>query len=165
MKFIKLIFAILTIISFSCNSAKEARKDYSKIISREFLNSDSLSIVINYKGAEGCLGHFRGRISVEASDKKFYFTHVHYGDTGKTEVFLGENENIIEIIEQFEKNSKKSTKMCGGIAGGTGYYFNMCINNLEETEFSYCQSEYDGLTYLLSSMRKLKTKEIYKSVY
>ncbi len=160
MKSINLIITVLTMLLFSCNSTKEARNDYSKIISREFMNSDSLNININYRGAEGCLGHFRGRIEIKTYGDKFHIAHRYLGDEVTMEVFEGKNENIIKIIEQFEMNSKKSTKMCGGIAGGTGYYFNMCINNLEETEFSYCQSEYDGLAYLLSSMRKLKTKEI-----
>jgi len=91
-----------------------------------------------------------------------YFFHHYDSEKGESEYFNISIDKILEIINHFEVESNKSPS-CGGISGGEGVSVSMKINS-KTTNFGFCKQNFNGLDYLLTSIKNLKVSD-YNSNY
>ena len=142
-----------------CSSQTDEKDKFSEIISSNLKVNDSIHIEIKYREQIGCLGNYVGKILIKVKAEKLIFCHISSNPKRKFEGFQTANNNIVEIVRDFEINGKKSKKRpCGTIpAEAHGFEINLKINDTE-TEFTFCKFEYDGLDILLNELVSLKEK-------
>jgi hypothetical protein len=139
---------------FGCISQKTT-KSKQVSISENFIDSNSLSIRIEYHDILSCIDDEPlQRIIINIKNNiSTIFVFNSIGSKRLIGPILG---SVLPEVNSFEKKAQEIF-FCGGYDGGHGIKVKLKING-EENNFSFCKNNWDGISELLMALGERETK-------